>query len=65
MSELGGHDTEEDAAFHTLSGHTPIQRLREVYGENFAKGYAPTTTLGELLANEGCETLFEYMYRCE
>ena len=60
---LDGRHRDKDGTIRNKSGNTLISTLRQEYGEHFAKGYAPTTKLSELLEKEGCESLHEYLHR--
>lgn len=60
---LDGRHRDKDGTIRKKSGNTLISTLRQEYGEHFAKGYAPTTKLSELLEKEGCKSLHEYLHR--
>jgi predicted RNase H-like HicB family nuclease len=42
-------------------GNTLVGTLRKAYGPRFAKGYRSDKMLGDLLKDEGCRSLSEYL----
>ncbi len=60
---LDGRQRDKDGKIRQKSGNTLVSTLRKEYGENFAKGYAPSTKLSELLAKEACSSLHEFLHR--
>ncbi|MGO9173413.1 MAG: hypothetical protein ACLP7P_15825 [Rhodomicrobium sp.] len=65
MKEPGLDDRhrDKDGKIRQKSGNTLVSTLRKEYGENFAKGYAPSTKLSELLEKESCNSLHEFLHR--
>ncbi len=54
---LHGRHRDKNGEISRKHGNTLVGTLRKIYGAGFAQGYAPTTTLAELLGKTGEPTL--------
>ena len=58
---LDNRDRDKDGQIDRKHGNTRVDTLRETYGENFAEGYRGDEQLKNLLQDEGCESLSQYL----
>ncbi len=48
---------------HKKRSDTKVKTLRKIYGEHFAKGHKPDTTLGAVLKKEKVESLHQLLQK--
>lgn len=54
---LDGRMRDQDGEIRRKRSDTHVKTLREIYGDDFAKGYRSDAHLGTVLEREGMETL--------
>jgi hypothetical protein len=57
---LDGRHRNEDGQIHQKMGNTKIGSLREIYGDDFAKGHRSDMKLETLLRETGAESLTDF-----
>jgi hypothetical protein len=58
---LDGRHRDENGEIRRKNGNTTVGRLRGTYGEGFAAGHRSDKKLENLLAEEGADSLSEYL----
>lgn len=48
---------------HKKRSDTKVKTLRKIYGEHFAAGYKPDTTLGQVLKKEKADSLHHLLQK--
>lgn len=58
---LDGRMRDHDGEIRKKRSDTKIETLRQIYGDDFAKGYRSDAHLGTVLKKEGVETLDQFL----
>jgi hypothetical protein len=59
--KLGGRERDTAGQIESKHGNTRVDTLRETYGPGFAKGHRGDKQLQNLLRDEKCDSLSEYL----